>query len=83
VKPNSWDVMKHLGESNNKALRLAPMSNVLRVQKVKLGTQITFGVGEDLVAAVANGTIVGGFLYCDRDVWRAAEAELSGKAESR
>jgi len=34
-------------------------------------------------AAVANGTIVGGFLYCDRDIWRAAEAELSGKAESR
>lgn len=77
MKPNAWDVMKHLGESNNKALRLAPMSNVLRVQKVKLGTQITFGVGEDLVAAVANGTIVGGFLYCDR------YAELAAKAEGR
>jgi hypothetical protein len=73
---NSWDVIKRMGEGNNPALRLAPMSNVLRVQKVKLGCQVTFGVADDLVAKIAQGQVVGGFLYCDREEWKRVEAEL-------
>lgn len=81
MRASAWDVIKHLGETNNRSLRLAPMSNVLNVRKVKAGTQVTIGVGEDIIAGIANGSLVGGFLYCDRAVWRAAEAQLSAEAE--
>jgi hypothetical protein len=79
---NNFDVMKAMGEQN-KDIRLAPMANILRLQKVKAGTQITIGVEGDVVGAIANGRFVGGLILADKAQFDETKRQLQAKAEGR
>lgn len=78
MKPNSFDVLKAMSAAN-KDIRLAPLGNILRVQKVKAGTQITIGCEGDLVGAIARGDFVGGFILADKRQYAETERELEAQ----
>lgn len=76
MKPNSFDVLKTMSEESQD-IRLAPLSNILRVQKVKAGTQITIGVAGDVIAGIANGDFVGGLYLADRKQFEETQERLA------
>jgi hypothetical protein len=77
----SFDVLKRLADMGDNDLRLAPMSEVISARKVKLGTQVTIGVGGDIVGSLAAGELVGGFLFCSKKRFEEVRAQLIAEAE--
>ena len=82
MKANNFDVMKAMSERDQRIL-LAPVSNILRATKTKLGTQITIGVEGNLVGAIMRGEFVGGLILADKVQFRATKAELEQEAAGR
>jgi hypothetical protein len=76
---NNFDVMKEMGARNG-GIQLAPLSNIVSVRKVKAGTQVTIGVGGDLVASIGFGKFCGGLILCDKEEFEALKAEMEGRA---
>jgi hypothetical protein len=70
-------------DRDDKALKLAPMSNIMQARKVKAGTKVTIGVEGNVVAQILTRQFVGGLILCDRsryeEVKAEMEAELAGK----
>ena len=60
-------------------IRVAPLENVVRLRKVKAGTQVTIGVEGDLVADIWKGKFVGGLLLIDREQYFAMKRELESQ----
>lgn len=75
---NNFDVMKLMGE-RNLDIQLAPLGNVLRVHKVKAGTQVTIGVGGDVVAGIADGRFVGGLILADQEQFHRLKQEMEAE----
>lgn len=69
----------HMADTNDKALRFAPIGNVSSAKKVKAGTQIIMGIGDDICAKIAFGDLVGGFIYCDRKRFEEVKAQMESK----
>jgi len=81
---NNFDVMKAMSAAN-KDIRLAPLSNVTKLQKTKAGTLITIGAEGDLVAAIGvEGRFVGGLILADKaqfdETKRALEEQQDGRS---
>jgi hypothetical protein len=76
---NSFDVLKAMAESNGK-IQLAPLSNILRMHKVKAGTQLTIGVGGDVITGLTFGEFVGGLILADKTEFDATAARLDKEA---
>jgi hypothetical protein len=76
----AMDVFLRMVERDDKAFKLAPMSNIIGARKVKLGTQVTIGVGDDICLQIAEGSLVGGFIFCDRKRFEEVKAELVAEA---
>ena len=53
---NSFDVLKRMS-AENMDIRLAPSKNVIRMQKVNAGTQITIGVEGDVISGILNNEL--------------------------
>jgi len=45
-------------------------------RKVKAGTQVTIGVGGDVVGGLATRKYVGGLLLCDSDRFKEVKAQM-------
>jgi hypothetical protein len=75
---NNFDVMKRMCEFD-RDIRLAPLGNIIRLQKTKAGTQITIGVEGDVVAAIANGRLVGGLILADKAEFDQTKRELAAE----
>lgn len=73
---NNFDVLKRMGELNRK-IQLAPLGNIVNVRKVKAGTQVTIGVGGDVVGSIAAGDFVGGLILADKSEFEATRDELA------
>jgi hypothetical protein len=78
-----WDVLKEMSDSDNQALRLAPIDQVTYLQKVKAGTKVTIGVAGDVVGAIAEGKFIGGFLMVDRKEYEKVLAKLKAENDPR
>lgn len=76
----AMDVFLRMVESDDKAFKVAPMSNIIEARKVKHGTKVTIGVGEDICAKIMVGDLVGGFIFCDRKRFEEVKAELVTEA---
>lgn len=66
MKVNSFAVFQRMGEENNRAMRLAPLGNILNMKAVKAGTQVTIGVEGNIISGLMNGEYVGGLILCDK-----------------
>lgn len=61
----------------NLDIRLAPLSNVTNLKKVRAGTQVTIGVEGDVVAAIGiEGKYVGGLILADKEQFNALVKEM-------
>lgn len=62
----AWDVFNEMTRTNDKALKLAPMDNIISVNyNHKRGTEVTFGCEGNLAFQIQNAELCGGFIYCD------------------
>lgn len=78
---NNFDVLKRMGESNRN-IRLAPLSNIVRVKYTKKGTEITIGVSGNVVMDVATGNFVGGLILADKEEFDKTKAEMEAEINS-
>lgn len=77
IEPSWPEVVRRMIDSNNSACEFAPLGeNLLRVQQVKAGTQITLGIPGARVAALMHGEYVGGLLLIRRAEYDRVLAEL-------
>ena len=74
-KVGAFDVLKVMCR-RNMDVRLSTLENLLKVRKVKAGTNITIGFGDDVVGALAVGKFLGGLLLADRKQFEAVRKEL-------
>ncbi len=70
ARPNNFDVLKAMAAANGK-IRLAPLSNITNMRKVKAGTQLTMGVEGDVLMQITLGQLVGGLILADKDEFEA------------
>lgn len=78
MKISSFEVMKVMCE-RDMDIRIAPLDNVINLKKVKAGTNVTIGVGGDVVGSIFAGDFVGGLILANKNQFREIEKELSTK----
>lgn len=76
-KVSALEVFLRMQENDDKALKLAPLSNIIEARKVKGGTKVTIGFGADVIAGILNGDFVGGLIVCDKVAFERVKAELA------
>lgn len=81
-RPDNFDVLREMSARGGN-IQIAPLNNILRMQKVKLGTQITIGVGGDVLTGITMGKFVGGLLLADRDEFTAIQLELDTQFDKK
>lgn len=73
---NNFEVLKVMGE-RNLDVRLAPLGNIVSLNKVRAGTNVTIGVPGDLVGALAvEDLFVGGLILANRKQFEEVRREL-------
>ena len=82
-KVNSFDVFKRMGEQNNTAMQLAPLGNITNMKKVKAGTDVTIGVGGDIIFGIMNGDYVGGLILCGKAEFEKVKREMEDEQAHR
>ena len=76
MSTSNFDVLKKMRE-DNLDIRLATSENLLRMNKVKAGTQLTFGVSGDVLNALYRNE-----LHCCLLIWNKTQfAETKAKLE--
>ena len=78
---NNFNVMREMGK-RNLDIRLSPISNILRMRKVKAGTQITIGVAGDVITPITSGEMVGALILCDKKQFDRVKAELEREMDN-
>lgn len=66
----------------NMDIRMAPLDNILRMQTVKAGAQITIGADRQTMDALTKGGCVGGLLVANGAQYAALKAELESASIS-
>lgn len=79
MKVNNFDVLKTMCERNMKC-QLAPLGNLVGAKVVKAGTQVTIGVGGNVVTGLTLGKYVGGLILADKAEFDALKAEMEAGA---
>jgi hypothetical protein len=72
----AFEVFSRMAETNDKALRLAPLANILNMKVVKAGTQVTIGVEGNVLARIMSGEFFGGLLLCETKRFDELKAEM-------
>jgi hypothetical protein len=80
MKATAFQVFQEMHETNNRALKLAPLGNLVRAKKTKAGTEITIGVPGDVVTPFVMGSLIGGLIFCDADEFERVLAEMERRA---
>ncbi len=75
----AFDVFNAMTKADDKRLQLAPLGNILRVRRVRAGTQITIGFGDDVIAQIAEGRLCGGLILCDKTAYDEWKRKLDGE----
>lgn len=78
---SSFEVFQAMSAANDQRLMAAPLGNIISARKVRAGTQVTIGVGGDVVGAIAQGRLVGGLILVDRDAFKEVEECLNSPEE--
>ena len=82
-KIHPFDVFKALSDENSPGIKLAPLANITKARKDKLGTVVSIGCAGDLVAGIMEGRYRGGLILCDRDEYMRMEKELEEKGKEK
>jgi hypothetical protein len=76
-KVSAFLVFEKMTADNNNSMKFAPMENIINMQRTKRGINVTIGIGDDAFMEKAlNGTLVGGFIFCDTNEFRRVQKEL-------
>lgn len=76
---SNFDVLKRMSE-RSMDIRLAPLSNIIQMKKVKAGTQVTIGCPGDVITGLTFNQFVGGLLLADQEQFDRTKAEMEAEA---
>lgn len=79
-KISSFAVFDAMCDANSPALRVAPISNIVNMKKVKAGCQITFGCESDVMDQIWGQKAFGGFIIADKEEFQKFKDEVERKA---
>lgn len=79
MKINPFDVFAEMVRTNNKKIELAPLNNVLRMNRTKQGDQITIGTADGTMVKIYSGKVRGGLVLCDSEEFERVKAELESR----
>lgn len=71
-----FEVLKRMADTDNKALQLAPLSNLSGARYGKHGTKITIGFPGNVCSDLMDGNFIGGLMLIRRDEYEKVKAEL-------
>ena len=80
-KPGNFDIMREMAKPGGQ-IWMAPLDNVLAMDKNKHGTKVSIGVGFDCIQKFMRGEYIGGLYLCDRDEYIATKARLEAEWEA-
>lgn len=66
-------VMQRMAERD---MDIRMTTTFLHLKKVKRGTEVTLGIAGDVVASIADGTLIGGLYLVDKKEFFAVKEEL-------
>jgi len=78
---SNFDVLKRMSK-DNLDIRLSPNENIVSVQKVSAGTNLTIGVTGDQVAAITLGDLAVCLLLFNRKQFAATKKALEAETAS-
>ena len=76
---NNFDVLKEMGKRNLN-IQMAPLGNIIKMRKLKAGTQVTIGVAGDVITRITFGEVVGGLILADKKQFDDVKGELETSA---
>jgi hypothetical protein len=79
-KISTWLIFEHMSQTDDNALKLAPIDNILEARLVKHGTKVTIGVGEDITGKILKGELIGGFIFCDKEHFEEVRTKLQNES---
>jgi hypothetical protein len=79
---SNFDVLKRMGDED-KDIRMATAEHILRMQKVKAGTQITFGVQGDVIGEIHNRMLGGCFLLFNWEQFKEVRARMESEIAAK
>ena len=82
VSVGNFSIFMRMIERDDKALKLAPLSNIIGAQASKRGTVVTIGVEGNVVTQICRDEFVGGLLLCDRKRFEEIKAEMENEASA-
>jgi hypothetical protein len=71
----AFDVFKRMVDVDDKALELAPLNNIIHLKAVNAGTQVTIGVGRNILNDILDGRLVGGLILCNKEQFEKVKKE--------
>ncbi len=75
-KVSAFEVFARMADTDDKALQLAPLANILNIKDVKAGTQVTIGVGGHILGRIIRQDFCGGLLLCEKKRFDELKAEM-------
>lgn len=72
---NNFDVLKEMTKRDLN-IRLAPIDNITEMHKTKKGAKVTFGVEYEVMMAIADHKVVGGFIIADLEQFNRIKKEM-------
>jgi hypothetical protein len=76
---NNFDVMKRMTQEGNTGIMVVPLGNVIRMKKVKAGSEITLGAPERVMVGLLRGDYVVVLLLAEKEEFRRIKEELEGE----
>ena len=74
---SNFDVLKAMTK-----IQLAPLGNITNMKKVKAGTQVTIGVGGDVIFGLMNDAYVGGLILADKKEFDEIREKMVEEADN-
>lgn len=75
---SDFDVMKAISE-RNLDIRMAGISNIIRITKNKKGFKVEIGVDEETGMSLVGNKYVGGLYLMDREQYKKLKSEMEEK----
>jgi hypothetical protein len=76
VRISAFEVFARMQATDDQALKLAPLSNVLGVRMVRAGTRVTIGVAGNVIHQILNDEFLGGLLLVDRKRFEEVKSQM-------
>jgi hypothetical protein len=78
-KVTNLEILKRMADTNDQAMKFAPLENVQTARVTRKGTLITIGWPGNVVVQILNDEFVGGLFLVERKRFTEVKAEMEAE----